>query len=64
MPSEILFVKGPHTDAMHGSMVRYIGHAAMHSGNRPGPVHRFTNPTVTGSREQSEHWRTCEARSA
>jgi len=29
MRSEILFVSGHHTSAMHGSMVPYIGHAAM-----------------------------------
>lgn len=64
MRNEILFVSAPHSDAMHGSMVRYIGHAALGPVSSTFPDHRFTNPTVTGSRKQSEHWRTCEARSA
>jgi hypothetical protein len=35
MPNAILFVIDLHTSAMHGSMVPYIGHAAMRLGRSP-----------------------------
>jgi hypothetical protein len=63
MRNAIPFVSGPHTDAMHGSMVLYIGHATMRAGKWPWSV-LMEQPDSDWLFAESEHWCIGEARSA